>query len=117
MCPGNHPFVNLLNNLSAFIRAFVAIELKPGLIVKLEKFQKSFQDSLGNASVRWTRREQLHLTLKFLGNIEAGCLKDVEVALQRACRNASAFRLRAKGMGCFPNPKESSIIWIGIEGE
>ena len=68
------------------VRAFIAIALEPGLVAELKKVQQELQASLPDDSVRWTRPEQLHLTLKFFGHVAAQRLNDLTSALNRACR-------------------------------
>jgi 2'-5' RNA ligase len=68
-------------------------------------------------TVRWTPPEQMHLTLRFFGDVasaEVGCIK---TALHRACENRPAFQLRAVGIGGFPNLRQPRVIWAGVTGE
>jgi 2'-5' RNA ligase len=60
--------------------------------------------------------EQLHLTLKFLGNVPKGSLEPLKQSLAEACAVAARFRLRAKGIGFFPNERQPRVIWVGFEG-
>ena len=53
------------------VRAFIAIALEPGLVAELKKVQQELQARMPDDSVRWTRPEQLHLTLKFFGQVAA----------------------------------------------
>jgi 2'-5' RNA ligase len=66
--------------------------------------------------VRWTRADHIHLTLKFMGNIAPASLHELENALQRACQGAASFKVRAEGVGCFPDAKRPRIVWVGIGG-
>ena len=61
--------------------------------------------------------EQLHLTLKFLGNVPAGSIAAVKNALAEACAGARPFSLRAKGIGFFPNERSPRVVWAGIEDD
>jgi 2'-5' RNA ligase len=98
------------------IRAFVAIPLPAALRAKLSVLQRDLQSNLPAGAVRWTRADQIHLTLKFMGNVAPESLPDLEGALQRACQAAPSFQVRAEGVGCFPDAKQPRIVWVGIAG-
>src|SRR5262249_44536247 len=68
------------------LRAFVAVPLPAELRAKLGALQADLQAGLPAGAVRWTRADQIHLTLKFLGNVAAESLRDLESALQSACQ-------------------------------
>jgi 2'-5' RNA ligase len=97
------------------IRAFIALPLDPALAAEIKKVQHDL-NSPGDA-VRWIRPEQLHLTLRFLGNVAADRLDDLAAALRRACARAAPIRLALEGAGCFPSTKSPRVIWIGIQGD
>ena len=99
------------------VRAFIAIALEPGLIAELKKVQQELQARLPDDSVRWTRPEQLHLTLKFFGHVAAQRLNDLTAALNRACAGIGSFQLVLKNVGCFPHTKKPRVLWTGIGGE
>ena len=102
---------------AASVRAFIAIALEPGLVAELKKVQQELQARLPDDSVRWTRPEQLHLTLKFFGHIAAPRLNDLTAALDRACAGIGPFQLALENVGCFPHTKKPRVIWTGIGGE
>ena len=59
----------------------------------------------------------MHLTLKFLGNLEAGQPPVLAAALQEHVHGLKPLRLSARGWGCFPSPQRPSVIWAGLAGE
>jgi 2'-5' RNA ligase len=59
--------------------------------------------------------ENVHLTLKFLGDIDPGQVKPILDVLGRIADNIKPFSLEAKGVGCFPNLRNPRVVWIGIE--
>jgi 2'-5' RNA ligase len=65
--------------------------------------------------VRWTRVENIHLTLKFLGEIESRRVNSVKKALQPLSDDFSSFALTISGSGCFPGEKRPRIFWLGME--
>ena len=104
----------LMNPRPETIRAFVAILLPEELVKRLAALQEELQSKLPAAAVRWTRPEQIHLTLKFLGNVEKRRLAELTAALQQACQAVPALRLRAQGLGFFPPRQPPRVIWIGV---
>jgi 2'-5' RNA ligase len=99
------------------IRAFVSIALSPFLLGEIEKWQRQIQSTLPGEGVRWTRREQLHLTLKFFGNVAADQVQELTAALQRAAEGIRPLRLSLAGLGCFPTGQRPNVIWVGVAGE
>jgi 2'-5' RNA ligase len=101
---------------NANIRLFVAIFPPPQLVEQLAKAARSLADDLSPRAVSWTRPEQIHLTLNFLGNVERARLEYFQRAVESACRRGEPFSLRARGIGCFPTPTRPRILWAGLDG-
>src|SRR6267154_2136170 len=99
------------------VRSFIAIALEPAWVVELKQVQRQFQKRLPQDAVRWARPEQLHLTLRFLGNVSNECLADLAAALNRAPAGIGPFQLRLENVGCFPDAKNPRVVWVGIQGE
>jgi len=99
------------------VRAFIAIALEPGLVAELKKVQQELQARLPDDSIRWSRPEQLHLTLKFFGHVATQRLNDLAAALNRACAGIDSFQLALENVGCFPHTKKPRVLWTGIGGE
>lgn len=95
------------------IRAFIAIEV-PDFIQKEIAF---IQDRLRRAaaSVKWVKPENIHLTLKFLGNIEPGWVDRILREMDHIAGDTERFTLYIKGIGCFPNMRNPRVIWVGVE--
>jgi 2'-5' RNA ligase len=101
----------------AKVRAFVAICLHPDLIDRIRREQDRLRTKLPGDAVRWTRVEQLHLTLKFLGNVPAAQLEALQLSLNHASQGLGPFQMTVEGLGGFPTPRLPSIIWLGLTGE
>ena len=98
------------------LRLFVAIAIPEAVRDEMVAVQQELKP-LALGDVRWTNVEQLHLTLKFLGNVPNGSLEAVKQSLAEACAGAAPFRLRAKGIGFFPNERQPRVIWLGFEDD
>jgi len=95
------------------IRAFVALELSPGLKDGI----LTLIDELRRAGVRasWSRAATLHLTLKFLGDVEEALLPDLVTALEAAAAEVPPFAFDTTLMGAFPSPARPRVVWLGVE--
>mgnify|MGYP003345852389 CR=1 FL=1 len=103
------------------IRAFVAIELPDELRHALAAVQTRLKERLAyaaNSSVRvqWVRPESMHLTLKFLGDIDEAQVPAIGEALEGIARGQSAFVVEASGAGVFPDLRAPRIVWAGLTG-
>ena len=98
------------------IRAFIAVELPDAVRAALS----TVQGRLGvrqHPYVKWVDPGGIHLTLKFLGNIDAGKVSPIAEAIARAAQGVSPFRLQLGGLGAFPNPRRPNVIWVAVTGD
>lgn len=65
------------------------------------------------SSVRWVNKENLHITMKFLGETEKKAA--IEEKMKEIRKEFSPFKVSLKGVGAFPSPKRARILWVGIE--
>lgn len=68
-------------------------------------------------NVKWVPIENMHVTLKFLGNTPDALVGDVVRAAEASAAGIPALTLRLKGLGAFPSPSKPRIIWMGLEGD
>ena len=69
-------------------------------------------------AVRWTRQDQLHVTVKFFGNVEESLLQDgLAEAIRAAVADERPCAIECTGLGVFPNWKYPRIIWAGFSGD
>ena len=101
--------------MSDTIRTFIAIELPGNIISSIRKVQEGIK-SYG-FKVRWVRPENIHLTLKFLGNINEADTEKIGRAIFDAVKEYPPISLAAKGIGVFPEVKRPRVIWVGITGQ
>lgn len=98
-------------------RLFIAVTLPNEVKAKIEAAQAELRRALPEPGVRWTRREQFHLTLKFLGDVDATRVQPLEEAIRAACRGFSPLHLRAEQVGFFPNLRYPRVFWVGVEDQ
>jgi 2'-5' RNA ligase len=98
------------------VRCFIAIELPDGVKRGLRELQAQLKAE-SQAPVKWVEPENIHLTLKFLGNVAADRIDEIGRAMTEAVRGTTPFSLEIKELGVFPNPKRVQIVWVGVSGE
>ncbi len=94
-------------------RAFVAIELDTASAGSIARLIQGLKAKLPD--VRWSRPEQLHLTLKFIGEVVNRELPQLCGALRDACSGIEAFSLELSGLGAFPKNKPPRVVWVAAE--
>lgn len=98
-----------------FVRAFIAIEL-PSIIAKsLEEIQNNLKDTANK--ITWVKPDNIHLTMKFLGNIETDKAHAIEKILKNIVSQISIGKLSVKGVGAFPTINNPRVIWVGVEDD
>lgn len=100
----------------ARIRAFVAIELSDDAKRALTALIQSLRDRRIDG-LRLVRPEGMHLTLKFLGSIEASRVPRIANALAVVSARHTPFRLTLAEPGFFPNADRARVLWIGVGGD
>jgi 2'-5' RNA ligase len=96
-------------------RAFIAIELDHTVLKALDRVQGELKREVPPGVVRWVKSSGIHLTLKFLGDVPAGQIQDLDAGLQCACGSFGPFTLAIAGLGCYPNPGRPRVVWVGVE--
>ena len=97
------------------MRTFIAIDLEEGLKKTLQGLIRELKST--GADIRWTQGGGLHLTLKFLGEIEAERAAVVEKILKDVTARHACFSLRLEGTGTFPDGQNPRVLWVGFSGE
>ena len=97
------------------IRAFIAIELPDTIRTAILDVQKQLKPGL--KGIRWVPPKNIHLTLRFLGDIGSSGITAVKEAVLKAAGEASPFKLSAKGIGAFPGMNRPRVVWIGWEAK
>ena len=98
-------------------RLFIAIELPENLIQRIARVQEQLEKQIPARAVRWVKPESIHLTLKFLGDVETTRIDSLSPALVQATASHSSFSLEVAELGCFPNTRRPRVLWLGLYGE
>jgi RNA 2',3'-cyclic 3'-phosphodiesterase len=98
------------------IRSFIAIELPPDIRSKLDELQKELKLSKLQ-QVKWANPSGIHLTLKFLGNVDISDVEKITNAITESCLGYKKFTLELSELGVFPNYRRPRVIWLGVGGQ
>ena len=101
---------------SGALRAFIAIPLSQEARLQLSDTIRSLESEIPSA-VRWVDPEGIHLTLKFLGDIDPALVEDVLQAMEQAASGSLPFQLHLNGLGVFPNERRPRVLWAGLGGD
>ena len=99
------------------IRTFIAIALPDEAQRVVTNLQNRLKGLAPPHTVRWTAIQNIHLTLHFLGDIEAAHVEKVGQALQSSIEASQPFTLTLGGLGAFPNMRCPRILWVGVQGD
>jgi 2'-5' RNA ligase len=97
------------------IRTFVACEIPREIRSDIGQIQESLKRR--RLRLKWVRPDNLHLTLRFLGEVPAERLETIAAAIGKAAQYVEPLSLTAKGIGVFPGIRRARIIWVGIGGQ
>ncbi|HWR57871.1 MAG TPA: RNA 2',3'-cyclic phosphodiesterase [Thermodesulfovibrionales bacterium] len=94
------------------MRCFISINLP-------ETLRKDIHGAIevmkkGNADVKWVPADNLHITLKFLGNTDEDIARQLEGRLSALAGSHHSFRINLRGIGVFPDSKRPRVVWIGL---
>ncbi len=93
------------------MRAFIAIELPIEIKNSLSKIQEKLATE--KLKVSWVKPHNLHLTLKFLGDISSEQLSQIEQIITEITKTTAGFKIKLETLGVFPDLNAARIIWIG----
>ena len=97
------------------LRTFLAVDLSPGIRQALAQLQAELRGKL--PKVNWVRPESIHLTLKFLGDIEYSLVDRLRGVLEPLGKEQSSFTTDVQSVGVFPFVQKPRILWVGLTGE
>ncbi len=97
------------------LRAFIAIEIPAGIQDAIAQSTVSLKNALPKPLVRWVAPQNVHLTLKFLGDVSPTNLEQLAKTLKVETALHNTFSMSVCGFGAFPNSRRARVIWIGLE--
>jgi len=102
--------------MTDFLRTFVAVKVEPSPV--LQETMKDLKQKLAGEQVKWGEPNNLHLTLKFLGDTLPSQVDEIGEELNQAAKMFSAFTFRLEGLGFFKNRGMPRVLFVPVnEGE
>ncbi len=95
------------------IRTFIAVKISDSSRKSLSELIERLRES--RADVKWVTPENVHLTLKFLGDVDERKVDEISGKVSDACKGTRPFEMSLKGLGAFPNARRPSVIWVGVD--
>ena len=96
-------------------RVFCAFDLPELLRARIKKHATAVRDAVPDAAASWGRPENVHLTMKFFGDVDQRKAPLISKALTRAVEEFSAIEISVGGTGVFPRPSRPQVLWIGVD--
>ena len=97
------------------LRAFIAIEMPSPVVEIVRESQQALKR--GGIHLRWVRPENIHLTLRFLGDISTDAIHGIRAVFWDLAAETPSFSLQVKGSGVFPGESRPRIVWLGLGGQ
>lgn len=94
------------------IRTFICMGLPESVKVRIEKLQRELRQI--EAQVSWVKAANIHLTLKFLGDVPQAKIPLIAAAVKLAIGSCGPFQVAVGGAGCFPSLRNPTVLWIGV---
>jgi 2'-5' RNA ligase len=100
---------------SSVVRAFIAVDLSSEVKKGLEQVSGELKRLLPGNAIRWVPVANIHLTLKFLGDVSQANIAALKKILDSVAVLHQACEFRAGGIGAFPRLTQPRVVWIGID--
>lgn len=97
------------------MRLFIGIRIPENLKEKIEEVEKELRKKVKEARV--VKKENLHMTLKFLGEVKEEKIEGIDKKLKEVAKKFSGFEVSAGKIGNFPEGKKMRVLWVGVESD
>lgn len=94
------------------MRTFLAVEVPEQIRKNIDHFIRV--EAKRELPIKWVKFENLHITLKFLGEIDDGKKAEILHVMKEIVKKYEPFNTQLSGIGCFPNPTNPRVLWVGV---
>lgn len=101
--------------MKSVFRAFIAIDLSPDILRRIDGVSNNLKERMKNSPIRWVPAENVHLTLKFLGDVSTTYVDNLKEIIRHAATSHECFEMSVGSLGVFPNARRPRVIWLGVE--
>ena len=103
----------VIHSMIEKIRTFIAINIPDDVRAAIGEFQRILREH--RADVKWVRPESIHITLKFLGDVETPRIKEIARSIDETVKDVEPFTVSVQGVGTFPNDRRPRVLWVGVK--
>jgi len=96
------------------LRCFIAVDFPTKILEKIDQIIQYFGTQTPSKVIKWVAKENLHLTLKFIGEVSPGQLDQMKSIIPEAIHRKSAFEVGIEGLGMYPSYEKPRVVWLGI---
>jgi 2'-5' RNA ligase len=96
------------------IRTFIAAELPLPLQDAIQTATSGLRNTLGEELIRWVPPHNVHLTLKFLGDVSPASLDQIKQILVTEAAQVGSFAVQIERLGAYPNSRRPRVLWVGL---
>ncbi len=97
------------------IRTFIALDVAQSVRQEVERLLVGLR--CAGADVKWSNPQQIHLTLKFLGDTPSGQIPEIASVIERLAQRHAPLTLTVTTLGAFPDLRRPRIVWLGVDGD
>jgi 2'-5' RNA ligase len=97
------------------LRSFIAVEIPARIQDAIAQSIASVKNALPRTLVRWVAQQNVHLTLKFLGDVSSTNLERLAEAVGKEAASHGTFSISVGGLGAFPSTRRARVIWLGLK--
>ena len=97
------------------LRTFIAVDIDSSILEIIHQKIKSLRKAIGSSAVRWVPTSNIHLTLKFLGDVSPDSVDALTRLIHTEADSCHQFDLHIGGLGSFPNSKRPRVLFTGIQ--
>jgi len=101
----------------SLLRTFIAVDIPVHIQQAIQQKTESLRKELDSTLVRWVDAHNMHLTLKFLGDVSPANIDSLTQILSAEADLVHAFDMHIGGLGSFPNLRRPRVLWVGIQAE
>ena len=99
----------------SLLRTFIAVEIPSHVQKKIQQETEPLRKAIGSSLVRWVSIQNVHLTLKFLGDVSPASVDTLTQMLRAEADSCPEFDMEISGLGSFPSLRRPRVLFIGIQ--
>ena len=99
----------------SLLRTFIAVEIPPHVQKKIQQETEPLRKAIASSLVRWVPTQNVHLTLKFLGDVSSASVNILTQMLSVEADSCPVFDITMSGLGSFPSLRRPRVLFIGIQ--